>query len=185
MRRQETDDAGPVARVLAQAFVGEPEVVDLEAALSRRTDSWGLVALAAGRVVGHVRLTRGWVDAPTSLVEVLVLSPLSVEPARQREGVGARLIEAALSLATTQGAVAVFLEGDPGYYARHGWRAAAEIGVTPPSDRIPAPACQVVTLPGYEAWMRGRLVYADTFWALDCVGLRGEVLQRVREDLEG
>jgi hypothetical protein len=31
--------------------------------------------------------------------------------------------------------------------------------------------------------MRGALVYADTFWALDCVGLRGERLVRVRERL--
>ena len=31
--------------------------------------------------------------------------------------------------------------------------------------------------------MRGRLVYADTFWAHDCVGLRGDVLQQAREAL--
>jgi putative acetyltransferase len=33
-------------------------------------------------------------------------------------------------------------------------------------------AFQVVTLPAYEPWMTGALVYAEQFWAFDCVGLR-------------
>lgn len=41
-----------------------------------------------GAVVGHVSFTRGWVDAETSLVDVLVLSPLSVRPDVQRRGHG-------------------------------------------------------------------------------------------------
>lgn len=81
------------------------------------------------------------------------------------------------------GAPAVFLEGDPGYYSPLGWRPAAEVGVCAPSERIPAPACQVVALPAYEVWMRGRLVYADAFWEWDCVGLRGEVLAKARTAL--
>jgi hypothetical protein len=31
--------------------------------------------------------------------------------------------------------------------------------------------------------MRGRLVYADTFWEHDCVGLRGPRLHEVNEAL--
>jgi putative acetyltransferase len=30
----------------------------------------------------------------------------------------------------------------------------------------------VHSLPAYEPWMTGTLVYADPFWRLDCVGLR-------------
>ncbi|MGH2464631.1 MAG: hypothetical protein ACRDGI_04155, partial [Candidatus Limnocylindrales bacterium] len=55
-----------------------------------------------------------------------------------------------------------------------------ELGVTPPSSRIPGLGCQVVALSGWEAWMRGPLVYADTFWVLDCVGVRGDRLARAR-----
>jgi putative acetyltransferase len=38
--------------------------------------------------------------------------------------------------------------------------------------RIPAAAFQVVLLPAWEPWMVGAFVYNDTFWTLDCVGLR-------------
>jgi putative acetyltransferase len=182
IRPQTGDDAAGVADLLARAFTEEPAIVGLERALSRRSDSWGIVAAAEDVVVGHVRLTRGWVDAPDRVVEVLVLGPLSVAPEHQRQGIGGRLLTEALAEAERLEAPGVFLEGDPGYYGRQGWRPAAEIGVTPPSDRIPAPGCQVVTLSRYDDTITGRLVYADTFWAHDCVGLRGDDLRAFLED---
>ena len=178
IRDQRPGDAPAVHRLLRSAFGEEPEVADLEAALADRPDSVGFVADEAGVVVGHVRLTRGWVDAPQALVPVLVLSPLAVRPDHQGRGLGRALVAHALAHADARGEAAVFLEGDPAYYSRLGWRPAGEIGVTAPSERIPDAACQVVTLLGYEPWMRGRLVYADTFWSYDCVGLRGEALRR-------
>jgi putative acetyltransferase len=66
----------------------------------------------------------------------------------------------------------LFLEGDPRYYGRFGFLAAADQGFTAPSVRIPRAAFQVVTMPSYAVWMTGALVYAEPFWALDCVGLR-------------
>jgi len=183
IRAQSADDAAGVRRLLADAFAAEPEVVGLEEALAQRGDSHGFVAVVDGSIAGHVRLTRGWVDAPEALVSVLVLGPLSVAPALQGRGVGRSLVSFALAEAERLGAPAVLLEGDPGYYAHLGWRPASDLGITPPSDRIPAPACQAVALPAYEPWMRGRLVYADTFWEHDCVGLRGPRLDEVNEAL--
>lgn len=183
VRRMTASDREVVLAVVAAAFVDEPEVVGLQDALAQRTDNVGLVAEHEGRVVGHVGLTRGWIDAPERLVEVLVLSPLSVAPETQRRGVGRALLDAAIAHARDSGAPAVLLEGDPAYYSRQGWRPAAELGITPPSDRIPAVACQCVRLPAYEPWMRGALVYADTFWAHDAVGLRGERLDEARAAL--
>jgi putative acetyltransferase len=51
-------------------------------------------------------------------------------------------------------------------------RPETQLGFTAPSVRIPNAAFQVVTLPSYQPWMTGALVYAEQFWALDCVGLR-------------
>ena len=125
-----------------------------------------------GAVVGHVMLSRGWVDSPRELVEVLVLSPLSVDPPRQGVGIGGELVRAALREAEAFGAPEVFLEGDPGYYARFGFRPAAGSGFTRPSVRIPDAAFQVVLLTAHEPWMTGALVYPEAFWAHDSVGLR-------------
>lgn len=184
IRRQVPTDAAAVRDVIGGAFQGRAEVVALEEDLASRADSTGYVAVLDDRVVGHVRLTRGWIDAEPRLVEVRYLSPLSVAPEAQRRGIGRALVRHAVSEATHAGIPAIFLEGDPAYYAPLGWMPASDLGVTPPSDRIPPPGFQAVALPGWEPWMRGPLVYADTFWALDLVGLRGDALARVRQRLE-
>ena len=111
-------------------------------------------------------------------------SPLSVAPELHSRGIGRALVAHAVAEAKRAGVPAVFLEGDPAYYVRLGWRPAAELGVTPPSGRIPKTAFQAVPLPAWEPWMRGALVYADTFWAFDCVGLRGERLARTSTSLK-
>lgn len=180
IREQVGSDAAGVAQVLVRAFTDEPDVAVLEAALARRPDSVGFVAEQDGHLVGHVRLTTGWVDAPERLAEVEILSPLGVDPTHQGMGIGRALVAHALAWAADAQIPAVFLEGDPGYYGRLGWQPAASIGVTTPSERIPAAACQVMRLGAYEPWMRGRLVYPDTFWSYDSVGLRGSVLADVR-----
>jgi putative acetyltransferase len=181
IRTQRASDRSAVVDVVGRAFAGEQNVIALEESLEARPDSVGFVAELDGRVVGHVRLTRGWIDAEPRLVAVLVLSPLSVLPELQRRGVGRALVAHAVEHARAMRAPAVFLEGSPTYYSRLGWRPGGELGVTPPSARIPLPAFQAVRLDGWAEWMRGALVYAEPFWEHDCVGLRGEPLAAARE----
>jgi putative acetyltransferase len=138
-----------------------------------------LVAVADEQVVGHVALSRGWVDARRELVEVLVLSPLSVRPDLQGRGVGTALLAAALETAGGHGAPAVFLEGSPDYYGRRGFSSASARGFERPSTRIPDPGFQVALLSSYQPWMVGRLIYPEAFWATDTVGLRDPELERV------
>jgi putative acetyltransferase len=130
------------------------------------------VATIGDQVVGHVLLSASRLDAPRRLVDVLVLSPLGVLPGFQNRGIGTRLIEHALAAAEGQGAPLLFLEGSPDYYGKRGFGRADGVGFRSPSLRIPAPAFQVARLSAYEPWMTGTLVYSETFWALDFVGLR-------------
>jgi putative acetyltransferase len=166
----------PAVEALVAAAFGEPPDGQLTQLL-RALDSSGavrasLVAVDGGRLVGHVQLNRCWLDAPRALVEVLVLSPLSVDPRRQRRGIGTALVRAAIDEARRLGAPAVFLEGSSHYYGRRGFQAATPLGFRRPSVRIPEPAFQVALLPAYEPWMTGQLVYCEAFWATDTVGLR-------------
>lgn len=174
IRNQLPEDAPAVRGVLTDAFGDDGTVADLAEALLARPDRPGpaLVAEVDGAIAGHVQLSRSWVDAAPALVEVLVLSPVGVAPAHQRHGIGRALCAAAVEQARQLGAPAVFLEGDPGYYSRLGWERAGAHGFTAPSVRIPDAAFQLTLLPGHEPWMTGALVYNDTFWQLDCVGLR-------------
>jgi putative acetyltransferase len=177
-------DHTAVRRVHRQAF-GEPEgavVADLvdDLRLSLRSEG-GLSLVAtdeddghdgAAPVVGHVMFTRNLLDAPTTLVDVHVLSPLGVLPQYRRRGIGAALIGEGVRTLAERGVPAVFLEGDPAYYRRHGFVPAGDLGFRRPSLRIPDAAFQVRLLPAYEAWMTGTLVYRREFWDHDAVGLR-------------
>lgn len=176
IRRQRPDERAAVRDVVTRAF-GDALVADLvENLMAAPAGAAGLsfVAESAGRVVGHVLLTRSWLDAPSRLVEVLVLSPLAVLPEHHGQGIGGRLVRHAIAEAGRSGAPLLFLEGAPAYYSRFGFERASQRGFTAPSVRIPDPAFQVVLLPAYQPWMTGALVYAEQFWALDCVGLRDQ-----------
>jgi putative acetyltransferase len=176
VREQRPGDQAAVREVLTAAFRDSGEVAHLAETLAARADRPGpgcvLVAESEGTVVGHVQLSRGWIDPAPRLVEVVILSPLGVAPSHHRSGVGTALCRAALEQARGLGMPAVFLEGDPAYYARLGWEPAGAHGFTAPSTRIPPPGFQVVLLPSWQSWMVGPVVYNDTFWALDFVGLR-------------
>jgi putative acetyltransferase len=173
VRPEEPSDVDQVREVVAAAFGDEP-VAELLDAL-RASSAWrdlSFVAVQDGQVVGHVSYTRGWLDAPDSLHEVLVLSPLSVHPAAQGNGVGSALVRRSLALLEDRAEPLVFLEGSPAYYGRLGFRAGGDAGFTAPSTRIPPAAFQYVPLPSYVSSMTGALVYPDAFWEHDSVGLR-------------
>ena len=77
-----------------------------------------LVAEADGAVVGHVAFSpvtisdgsKGWYG----------LGPISVDPSRQGEGIGSRLVREGLERLRAMGAAGCVLLGDPAYYGRFG-----------------------------------------------------------------
>lgn len=183
VRAETPADRSAVLAVVRAAFADHGERV---AALVEELGGHRAVSLVAdigGQVVGHVQLSRSWLDARERLVDVLVLSPLGVVPARQGVGIGTALVQAAIRAAEDLGAPLVFLEGDPAYYARFGFEPGDRHGFLRPSVRIPEPAFQVRLLSSYEPWMRGALVYAEPFWTQDCAGLRDPRLAEIEARL--
>lgn len=96
-----------------------------------RLPELALAAHDGGRLVGSIRLwavtagsRRGGVGRAA-----LLLGPLAVDPARQGEGIGARLMRSALNRAAVAGHGAVLLVGDASYYARFGFSAALTEGL--------------------------------------------------------
>ncbi|WP_406392455.1 N-acetyltransferase [Streptomyces sp. NBC_00882] len=174
--RQETaDDHRGVREVHTRAFGdGErvPGLVEALRAAEAAPAPMSFVATVEDRVVGHVLLSAGRLDAPRRVVDVLTLSPLGVVPEFQRLGIGTRLIAHALAAADGQGVPLVFLEGSPHYYGTRGFERADAVGFRSPSLRIPEAAFQVARLSAHEPWMTGTFVYSEVFWAFDCVGLR-------------
>ncbi|TDU82604.1 putative acetyltransferase [Kribbella voronezhensis] len=179
IREERAEDHQAVREVHALAFGdGErvPVLVDALRVAPALLAPLSWVALVGERVVGHVMLSGCRLDALPRLVGVFTLSPLGVLPDFQSQGIGTRLVAHALAEADSHGVPLVFLEGSPQYYGKRGFVDATTAGFRPPTLRYPPGAFQVAKLSSYEEWMTGTFVYSDTFWALDCVGLRGDRL---------
>lgn len=123
------------------------------------------VAERDGALAGNIMYTKAHVeDAQGARHEVLVIGPLSVLPACQRQGVGRALVAHSAQAARALGYRAIFLYGDPLYYGRLGFLPASDFGVTPP-DGTPHAALQVMPLyPGALEGIHGRL-YDDPIFA--------------------
>jgi putative acetyltransferase len=176
LRLEHHDDHAAIRQLHLAAFGDHGQVV-VELVEGLRESSGGrtglsLVAEDSQGIVGHIMFTSAFLDAPRQLVDVQVLDPLGVRPERQGEGIGTALIRRGLGLMRERDVPVVFVEGDPGYYPRLGFRRCSEQGFRRPSLRMPDAAFQAVRLPAYQAWMTGTLVYPDIFWRLDAVGLR-------------
>jgi putative acetyltransferase len=186
VRPEQALDRGAVRRVVAAAFGAEDpahgaDVASLWESLGHHKRT-GLVAEDRGVVVGHVGLSRAWVDARRALVEVWVLSPLSVEPERQGAGIGTLLVAAAVETARASGVPVLFLEGSPAYYGARGFERADRHGFLPASlGRTPAAAFQCVRFAGHEDWMTGQLIYPSLWWQRDATGLRDPRLAELEE----
>ena len=162
-----------IRAVTAAAFSGvehsappiEPDGAPGEATLAgwlREDPGWipelSLVAVADGEVVGHAVATRGTLAGRPALG----LGPVSVSPARQRDGVGSALMHAILGAADAMGEPLVVLLGSPAYYGRFGFVPASTLGI-----EAPEPAWgdyfQARPLAAYEPGLRGPFHYAAPF----------------------
>jgi len=169
---ERSDEVDAVRDVVARAFGADAaHVVEMLEGL-RTSTAWvpglSLVARLDGAPVGHVLLSRCWVDTTRRRVDALTLTPLSVLPEHQRLGIGTTLVAHALDVATAGGWPLVLLEGDPHFYGRRGFAAAEPLGFPSPSpEHIPPGAYQVALLPDHEPWMTGTLVNSAPLAALN------------------
>ena len=125
IRPETADDAEAIRNVNLAAFPTAQEA-DLVRQLREGSDAGiSLVAEDDGTIVGHVMLSRMKVEGDGRPFRALGLGPVAVDPDRQRQGIGAALIEEALRRAQDGGEDMVFLLGEPDYYRRFGFSAQA------------------------------------------------------------
>lgn len=182
VRPEQSEDRDAVLRVIAAAFEDDgARVADIWSGIGRHRRG-SLVAELGGRVVGHVGLSQAWVDARRALVEVWELSPLSVRPDLQGQGIGTTLLAAAVEVARGSGAPVLFLEGSPFYYGPRGFERADRRGFKPASlERTPRAAFQCVVFDAWEDWMTGQLIYPSVWWEHDAAGLRDPRLSELED----
>jgi putative acetyltransferase len=181
IRPERPEDFPAIRKVLVAAF-GDDEVAD---GVDRIRESWiyrpatSLVAVSEGElsdglvsdgeVVGHVMITGCTITSDAGERTVAMLTPLAVSPERQRRGIGAALVRAALAGAEEAGEPFVVLEGSPTYYGALGFVPAREHGIEPDHpmpEWAPPDAFQVYPLPAYDpadATLRGAISYPPVY----------------------
>ncbi len=148
IREAREADLAPLLETSREAF-GEkegPEIVELITNLLSDPTAQPLLSLVAvkdDQVVGHILFTSSQVSLSSDPVSV-ILAPLSVAPAFQRQGVGGKLIAEGLHLLSARGVGLVFVLGHPEYYPRHGFQTAGVLGF-----EAPYPILEKYT----DAWM--------------------------------
>lgn len=119
-------DVDAIRRVHLTAFPSkvESELVDRLRSAGHLTVS--VVALVNNTVVGHVAFSPVSVGTGTTGAG---LGPIAVLKDHQGAGIGSQLVQTGLRECQSAGAEWVVVLGDPGFYARFGFRRASDFGL--------------------------------------------------------
>ncbi len=130
IRAEHHHDVAARERLLDACFGANRRMKTSERLREGRLPARGLALSATrhGRLVGTLRLWN--VEAGTR--PALLLGPLAVDPALQRQGLGRVMMHAALGRAESLGHGAVLLVGDAPYYGRFGFSQALATDLTLP-----------------------------------------------------
>ena len=114
-------------------------------------------------VIGYVNFARFHLEGKYEN-ELLLLSPVAVKTALQRQHISKDLIDYGLKKAADMGYKAVIVEGNPMNYRSRGFVTSAPFGITAhESVGLPAPECMMVQelVPGGLEGIHGQVSYAD------------------------
>lgn len=166
MRQEQPADHQAVYELNKAAFGQEGEAKLVE--LLRESDAFipelSLVAVAGEEVVGHILFTKIKItDKNGRSFDSLALAPMAVKPARQRQGIGGKLITHGLSRARALGYASVIVLGHEAYYPKFGFAPAITWQIKPPFD-VPENAFMAIELvTGGLQGVTGTVKYPEAF----------------------
>lgn len=183
--RQETyGDRGEVNGLIEEAFAGgeysDGNEHNLVVAL-RNSEAFipelSLVAEEGGKILGHILFTKVEIDREVALA----LAPLSVLPARQREGIGLALMKAGHEVAKDLGYGLSIVLGSRHYYPKGGYVQAAQYRIKAPFD-VPEENYMALQL-GEDTRRVDGLVQYDEAFAIDWDRIKpGDVVRHFKAE---
>ena len=130
IREEIEGDAPAIWHVQEQAFEEKDEARVVDMLRASGSVVLSLVAVAAGRVVGHVLFSPVTVESSPADSRWVALGPIGVLPDNQGSGIGSRLVREGLDICRLRGCDGAVLLGDPAYYGRFGFVPASDYGLT-------------------------------------------------------
>jgi putative acetyltransferase len=168
IRPEKFSDHDSINEIVTEAFGESGELVAELVEFIRKSENYvpelSLVAEVHGRVLGHLMLSHLNLDDGVNLHQVLTLSPISVTPLLQKQGVGSALIKEAIRKADEIGEPLIVLEGSPKYYPRFGFKYAEpyQVKINLP-HWAPKEAAMVYLLSNYKTDIKGKVIYPSAF----------------------
>jgi putative acetyltransferase len=127
IREERETDFAAIGEVNGRAFGQELEGKLVDALRGNGAGLLSLVAVMEEQVVGHIFFSPVTIGGDCV---VAGLGPMAVLPEFQRQGIGSRLIQAAIEGLEAQGLAAVIVLGHHEYYPRFGFVRASSVGIS-------------------------------------------------------
>jgi putative acetyltransferase len=165
IRPETTEDYAATHEVNALAFGREVEAALVEAlrGLPDFIPELSLVAVEAGRVVGHILFSPMVIETKEGAVPAVALATLAVRPEFQNQGIGSELVRDGLERCRSLGHRIVVVIGHPAYYPRFGFSPARTRGLEAPFP-VPDEAFLALELvPGALDGVAGMVRYPPPF----------------------
>jgi len=158
--RQLADDEA-IRRLNDAAFGGTYESQLIAELRAEGLAAIELVSVDGSDLIGHILTSTLDVSVGGKSARSLALAPMSVQPGRQRQGIGSTLVREALRRAQQQGWQAVIVLGHPSFYPRFGFSAAVARPLASPFSGDAFMALELI--PGALQGGAGRVVYPSAF----------------------
>jgi putative acetyltransferase len=164
IRQEQPGDIAGVHAINEAAFGQSAEAAIVDSIRSACPDVVSLVAVDAGRIVGHIFFSPVFVSTAGGVVQGMGLAPMAVLPERQRQGIGSLLIQAGIDAMRERRCPFVIVLGHPEYYPRFGFVPASQHGLSCQWDGVSEEAFMVLVLDGDTmSSVSGVAKYRDEF----------------------
>lgn len=110
------------------------------------TDALSLVAEEDGLIVGHIMFTPVVIDDRERKIRGMGLAPMAVQPRRQRQGIGTKLVVKGLEILRDRECPYVIVLGHPEYYPKFGFEPASRYGIESQWEGIPDEAFLILVI---------------------------------------
>lgn len=161
VRAETPEDLEAIREVNRQAFGREDEARLVDALRDGGFVRLSLVAEEGGRVVGHILFSDLPIVTQAGTLHALALTPMAVQPDRQRQGIGSHLVREGLRACADEGHRIVVVLGHPDYYPRFGFSARLAERLKAPFSGPSFMALELV--PGALADVTGEVCYPPPF----------------------
>ncbi|PCI35154.1 MAG: hypothetical protein COB53_11255 [Elusimicrobia bacterium] len=149
IRTAKPEELDACNQILRAAFGrdNEAKLADALRGTSEYNDNLSIVGADDTGIKGYALYHRATVDTGAGSQPALLLAPIGVDPAFQRQGVGERLVRHGLERCRVVGLELVFVLGLPKYFSRFGFQPAIPQGLVP-TIPLPEDQFQVIDLSG-------------------------------------